>query len=145
MNKIMVIGHLGQDPDIRYSKDGLAICNFSLAVNEKKKGETKTRWFKITAFGKLAETCGEYLLKGKQVFVEGSLDTEEWKDKNTDENRYKLVIIASGVQFLGGNKENNESGNNTSKKNKPEQKPEARSQESENKSQGSTDSDDIPF
>jgi len=142
MNKMMVIGNLGQDPDIRYSKDGLAICNFSLAVNEKKKGETKTRWFKITAFGKLAETCGKYLLKGKQVFVEGSLDTEEWKDKNTNENKYKLVIIASGVHFLGGNKENNESGENISEKKQPDQK-------SENKSQGSStvnpSSDDIPF
>jgi single-strand DNA-binding protein len=103
--KVTVIGYLGQDPEMKYSQAGTAICNFSVAHTEKYKDKEETIWFKVTAFGKLAEICGEYLSKGKQVFLEGKLKTEEWQDKNTGKDRYKLVIIASNVVFLGGKNE----------------------------------------
>jgi len=68
--KAVLIGHLGRDPEVRHTPDGLAVANFSLACSEKVKGEDKTQWLKCTAFGKLAEICGQYLTKGKQVYCE---------------------------------------------------------------------------
>ncbi len=98
--KIILIGNLGRDPEMRYTPDGLAVANFSIAVNEKFKGEDRTQWYRIVAFGKLGETCGEYLAKGKQVFIEGRLRVDEWVD-NEGKNRYTLEVIAQNMQMLG--------------------------------------------
>ena len=105
LNKVMLIGRLGRDPEVRYTPDGLAIANFSIATSEdwkdKATGEQKerTEWHRIVAFRKLGEICGEYLSKGKQVYIEGRLQTRSWeKDGIT---RYITEIIASDVQFLG--------------------------------------------
>ena len=89
LNKVMLIGRLGRDPEIRYSTDGLAIANFSVATDESYKDrsgnrQTQTEWHRIVAFGKLAEICGEYLMKGRQVYIEGRLKTRSWTDKNGD-------------------------------------------------------------
>jgi len=104
LNKISLIGNLGRDPEVRYTPDGLAVTNFSIAVSEKfkEKGESKERttWFRIIAFGKLGEICGEYLSKGKQVYVEGRLQTNEWKD-NEGNNRFTLEVVASQMVMLG--------------------------------------------
>jgi single-strand DNA-binding protein len=104
LNKISLIGNLGKDPEVRYTPDGLAVTNFSIAVSEKfkEKGESKERttWFRVSAFGKLGEICGEYLSKGKQVYVEGRLHTSEWKDKDGN-NRFSLEVAASQMVMLG--------------------------------------------
>jgi single-strand DNA-binding protein len=100
LNKMTIIGNLGRDPEVRYTPDGLAVTNFSVAVTEKIRGEDKTLWFKIVAFGKLGEICGEYLSKGKQVYVDGRLQTSEWEDRDGNK-RFTLEIVASTMQMLG--------------------------------------------
>lgn len=106
VNKVILIGRLGKDPEIKYFQDGTAVCNFSIATSEewkdKNTGEKKekTEWHRIVAFRKLAEICGEYLSKGKQVYVEGRLRTRSWEQDGA--TRYVTEIVASEVQFLGG-------------------------------------------
>ncbi len=104
LNKVMLIGRLGKDPDVRYTQDGRAVANFTLATNEdwkdKATGEKKekTEWHRVVAFGKLGEICGEYLCKGKQVYIEGKLQTRTWdKDGVT---RYTTEVVASDMQML---------------------------------------------
>ncbi|MBC8463966.1 MAG: single-stranded DNA-binding protein [Deltaproteobacteria bacterium] len=98
--KATLIGHLGRDPEVRYTPEGLAVANFSVAATEKVKGENRTQWFRITAFGKLGEICGEFLSKGKQVYIEGRLQTNEWEDREGNK-RFTVEIIASQMQMLG--------------------------------------------
>ena len=100
--KAMIIGNLGQDPTVRYTPDGLAVTNFSVAATEKVKGEQKTQWVKVTTFGKLAEICGEYLQKGKQVYIEGRMQTSEWEGQD-GRRHFDLEVIASTMQMLSGN------------------------------------------
>ena len=105
LNKAMIIGRLGKDPEIRYTTGGLAIANFSIATSEewkdKESNEKKerTEWHRIVAFGKLGEICGEYLSKGKQVYIEGRIQTRSWDDKDGN-RKYTTEIVASDVQFL---------------------------------------------
>ncbi len=106
LNKVMLIGHLGRDPEIRYTQQGLAVVNFSLATTEqwtdKNSGERqeKTEWHRIVVFGKQAEICEKYLAKGRQVYIEGRLQTSTYeKDGQT---HYATDIVASNFQFLGG-------------------------------------------
>lgn len=106
LNKVMLIGNLGKDPDIRYTEGGTAVANFSLATAEKYKNkagdyEEKTEWHNITAWGKLAEICGDYLAKGKQVYIEGRLETRKWTDKEGND-RYTTGINADKMVMLGG-------------------------------------------
>ena len=109
INKVIIVGRLGQDPEVRYTPDGTAVVNFSVATSQewkdKNTGEKKelTEWHRIVAFRKLAEICGEYLAKGRQVYVEGRLQTRKWEDtKNPGVTRYTTEIVANDVQFLGG-------------------------------------------
>jgi single-strand DNA-binding protein len=106
INKATIIGNLGNDPEVRYTQDGTPVANFSVATSEtytdKDSGEKreKTEWHRIVAWKQLAKTCGEYLEKGRQVYVEGKLQTRSWeKDGHTF---YTTEIIAKTVQFLGG-------------------------------------------
>lgn len=106
LNKVMVIGNLGKDPEVRFTGGGQAVANFSIATTEKwktKEGtwEEKTEWHNIVVWGKLAELCREYLRKGRSAFVEGRLQTRSWQDKDGNK-RYTTEIIAQNVQFLGG-------------------------------------------
>lgn len=106
VNKVILIGLLGLDPQIRYTPSGAAVANFSIACSEKWKdrdGKTqeKTEWIKIVAWNKLAEICGEYLSKGRPVFVEGRLQTREYEAKDGSK-RYVTEVIAQSIQFLGG-------------------------------------------
>lgn len=110
VNKVILVGHLGKDPEMRYAASGLAIANFSLATSENRKDkegnkETKTEWHRIVAFGKLAEICGEYLNKGKQIYIEGRIQTNKWEDKEGN-TRYTTEIIASTMQMLGSKGDN---------------------------------------
>lgn len=110
VNKVILVGHLGKDPEMRYAASGLAIANFSLATSENRKDkegnkETKTEWHRIVAFGKLAEICGEYLNKGKQIYIEGRIQTNKWEDKEGN-TRYTTEIIANTMQMLGSKGDN---------------------------------------
>ncbi len=105
VNKAIIIGNLGKDPEMRYMPSGDAICNFSIATTDSwkdKSGEKqeKTEWHRISMFGKLAEIAGEYLKKGSQVYVEGRLQTRKWQDKDGHE-RYTTEIVADRMQMLG--------------------------------------------
>ena len=104
LNKVMVIGHLGQDPEIRYTPTGLPVVNFSVATNEvfldkEDKRQERAEWHRIVVMGKVALTCNEYLKKGRQVFVEGRLQTREWETNG--QNSRRTEIVATRVQFLG--------------------------------------------
>jgi single-strand DNA-binding protein len=104
LNKVILIGNLGKDPEIRYTPSGLAVANFSLATSETwvKEGqrESRTEWHRVVAFGKLAEICGEYLSKGKQIYIEGKIRTEEWEDKEGNK-RFTTKIIADQMLMMG--------------------------------------------
>jgi single-strand DNA-binding protein len=106
VNKAIVIGNLGKDPEVRFTPGGQAVANFSVATNESwkdKNGQTqeRTEWHRIVVWGKLAELCGEYLKKGRSAYVEGRLQTREWTDKEGKKN-YTTEIVANQVVFLGG-------------------------------------------
>jgi len=105
LNKVMVIGNLGKDPEIKYLQDGQAVANFSVAVNENwtdkaGKKQEKVEWIRVVVWGKTAENCAKYLSKGKQVFIEGKMQTREWMDKE-DKKNYITEVQALNVQFLG--------------------------------------------
>lgn len=104
-NKIVIVGYLGKDPEIRYLPDGTAVCSFSVATTEKKKdksGEFQdvTLWFKINVWGKQAETANQYLSKGRQVYLEGRLSQQEYTDRDGN-RRTSLEVRATDIQFLG--------------------------------------------
>jgi single-strand DNA-binding protein len=106
VNKVILIGNLGKDPETRYLPSGEAVTSFSIATSEtwkdKTSGEKKeaTEWHRISAFGKLAEICGEYLRKGSQVYIEGALRTRKWQDKE-GQDRYTTEIRADQMRMLG--------------------------------------------
>ena len=106
VNKVILIGNLGKDPEVRYTPSGSAVANFTIATSEewkdKNTGEKqeRTEWHKIVAFGRLGEICGEYLHKGKQVFIEGRLQTRSWEDRDGNK-RWTTEIVALGMQMLG--------------------------------------------
>lgn len=105
-NKIIVVGNLGRDPELRYTPQGSAVCSFSMATNEKRRdkaGEMQdvTTWFRVTLWNKQAENASKYLTKGSPVYIEGRLRLEEWTDRDGN-NRYTLEVQGSEMQFLGG-------------------------------------------
>ena len=107
INKAILIGNLGGDPEVRYTPSGVAVARFNIAASEEWKdrdtGEKKerTEWHRIVAWRRLGEICGEYLSKGRQVYVEGRIQTNAWEDKEGNK-RYTTEILANTVQFLGG-------------------------------------------
>ncbi len=105
VNKVILIGNLGRDPEIRYTQGGTAVANFTLATTDRFKNrdgewEDRTEWHRVVFFGRTAEVCGEYLHKGKQVYVEGRLQTRKWEDKGGQE-RYTTEIVGDRMQMLG--------------------------------------------
>ncbi len=105
VNKVFLIGNLGADPEIRYTQNQTAVANLRIATNERwttAEGEQRehTEWHRIVAWGRLAEICSEYLVKGRQVFVEGVLRTKSWEDKEGNQ-RYTTEIRANNIQMLG--------------------------------------------
>ncbi len=105
-NKIIIVGNLGRDPELRYTPQGTAVCNFSMASNEKRRdkaGEMQevATWFKVTLWGKQAEVAAKYLTKGSSAYIEGRLRIEEWTDRDGN-NRQTLEVNGSDVQFLSG-------------------------------------------
>jgi single-strand DNA-binding protein len=124
INKVILIGRLGNDPEVRYTPSGSAVANFSIATSDewtdKDSGERKerTEWHRIVAWNRLGEICGEYLSKGRQVYVEGRLQTRSWEDRDGNK-RYTTEIVASEVQFLGG-RDSGSSGRDASRSSGPE-------------------------
>jgi single-strand DNA-binding protein len=106
LNKVMLIGHLGADPELRYTQAGAPVTNFNMATteswNDREGGKKKrTEWHKVVVFGKLAEICNDYLRKGRQAYVEGRLQTRQWDDRDGNK-RYTTEVVARDVIFLGG-------------------------------------------
>lgn len=107
INKVILVGNLGQDPETRYMPSGGAVTNFTLATNEtwkdKQSGEAKerTEWHRVAMFNRLAEIAAEYLRKGSQVYIEGKLRTRKWQDRDGND-RYTTEVIADEMQMLGG-------------------------------------------
>ncbi|HHR6141414.1 TPA: single-stranded DNA-binding protein [Providencia alcalifaciens] len=148
VNKVILIGHLGNDPEIRYMPNGGAVANLILATSEswrdKQSGEMreKTEWHKVIIFGKLAEVAGEYLKKGSQVYIEGSLQTRKWQDQS-GQDRYTtevVVNIGGSMQMLGGN------GGNQAGSQQPARQPQQPQQQApQNEPPMNFDDSDIPF
>ena len=103
-NKIIIIGNLGRDPELRYTPQGIAVCSFSMATNEKRRDKSGdlqdiTTWFKVTLWRQQAENAAKYLTKGSPVYIEGRLRIEEWTDRDNN-NRYTLDVQATDMQFI---------------------------------------------
>ena len=145
VNKAILIGNLGKDPDVRYSPDGSAITNITLATTENwkdKSGEKqeKTEWHRVAFFSKLAEIAGEYLKKGSQVYVEGRIQTRKWQDKE-GQDRYTTEIVADRMQMLGSRGNSFEVSDSPSES-RPQQRP---AQQAQQKGGFDDMDDDIPF
>ena len=107
LNKVMLIGHLGRDPEVRSTTSGTPVANFTLATNRRwndRDGnrQEETEWHRIVCFGRRAEIAGQYLNRGKQIYVEGRIQTRSWDDQKTGEKRYSTEIICENFQMLGG-------------------------------------------
>ena len=100
LNKVILIGNLGADPEVKATGSGLSVANLRIATTEKYKDVEKTEWHRVVVFGKQAETCKEYLSKGRQVYIEGRIQTRQWDDKDGNK-RYTTEVIANRVLFLG--------------------------------------------
>lgn len=116
-NKIILVGNLGKDPELRYTPQGDAVCSFSLATNERKKdkaGEFQdvTTWFKVTLWRQQAENAAKYLSKGKQVYIEGRLRVEDWTDRDGN-NRQSLEVTATDMHFIGSRSDEAQAGSPT--------------------------------
>jgi|SRR5450432_2115108 len=137
-NKITLVGNLGRDPELRYTPQGTPVCSFSLATNERRKDKTgemqdQTTWFRVTLWGRQAETASQYLSKGRPVYIEGRLRVEEWTDRD-GKPRHTLEVHATDMQFIGGGRN--------------EEPPAERSAPSEQASEPQADfaaDDDVPF
>lgn len=106
LNKVMLIGNLGADPELRYTPSQMPVCTLRIATNERRKSadgqwSDHTEWHQVIVWGKQAENCNQYLKKGRQVYLEGRLQTRKWQDQE-GKDRYKTEIVATTVQFIGG-------------------------------------------
>src|SRR5437016_11691490 len=107
VNKVILIGNLGKDPEVKFTPQGTAVAKFSLATNERYKDKSgewqdRTEWHNIVAWQRLAEIAGEYLKKGRSVYIEGRLRTDSWDDKETGQKKYRTEIVANDLVLLGG-------------------------------------------
>lgn len=152
VNKAIIVGRLGRDPEVRYSPDGAAICNISLATEstwkDKASGErrSETEWHRIVFYNRLAEIAGEYLRKGREVYVEGRIKTRKWADKETGQDRYSTEIIGDQMQMLGG-RDDDGGQREAPQRTAPQRQPQAQQQAAPQSGSGGFGdmSDDIPF
>src|ERR1700759_1081206 len=115
VNKVILIGNLGKDPESKYTPAGMPVARLTLATNERfkdKEGnwQDRTEWHNLVAFQRTAEIAGEYLKKGRTVYIEGSLRTNSWDDKESGQKKYRTEIIVSDLVLLGGGREGGEGG-----------------------------------
>jgi single-strand DNA-binding protein len=107
VNKVILIGNLGKDPEVKYTTGGQAVASMRIATSrswtDKQSGQKKeeVEWHEVEAWGKTAELCGQYLAKGRQVYIEGRLKTDKWQDKETGKDRFRVKVVAEQVRFLG--------------------------------------------
>jgi len=155
VNKVILIGNLGGDPEVKYTAGGSAVTNVTIATSENWKDKTtgenqeRTEWHRVVFFGKLAEIAGEYLKKGSQVYVEGRLQTRKWQDKE-GQDRYTTEIVANEMQMLGGRGGGSASGGADSSRAAPGEAPAPRAagaRASGSKATAAVEDfdDDIPF
>ena len=147
-NRIIVVGNLGRDPELRYTPQGSAVCSFSVATNEKRRdkaGEMQdvTTWFRVTLWNKQAENASKYLTKGSSVYIEGRLRVEEWTDRD-GKTRSSLEINATDMQFIGGRNEEFSSADSEMNSNDFSSGNESRGTSSFSSGDSPSD-DDIPF
>ncbi len=108
VNRVILVGNLGKDPEVRYTSGGQAVASLRIATSrswtDKQSGQRKEEmeWHDVEVWGKQAEQCGEYLAKGRQVYVEGRLKTDKWQDKQSGQDRFRVKVVAETVRFLGG-------------------------------------------
>lgn len=148
-NKITIIGNLGRDPELRYTPQGIAVCDFSVAVNDRKRDKAGdfqdvTTWFKVTFWRNQAENASKYLTKGRQVYVEGRLEVEEWTDRDGN-NRQTLAIQGSELQFLGDNRHEESSANSASDNSFADDSVETENKTAAGNVSAAPTDDDIPF
>ena len=115
VNKVILLGNLGKDPEVKYTQGGMAVARFSLATTERAKDkegnwQDKTEWHNLVAFGRTAEVAGEYLKKGRTVYIEGALRSSSWDDKETGQKKYKTEVIVNDLVMVGGQREGGEGG-----------------------------------
>ena len=115
VNKVILLGNLGKDPEVKYTQSGMAVARFSLATTERAKDkdgnwQDKTEWHNLVAFGRTAEIAGEYLKKGRTVYIEGALRSSSWDDKETGQKKYKTEVIVNDLVMVGGQREGGEAG-----------------------------------
>ncbi len=139
VNKVILIGNLGRDPEVRSTPSGQSVAEFSLATSYRRKDadgnfQEQTEWHRVVCWGRQAEIAGQYLRKGKQIYVEGRLQTRSWDDKETGEKRYKTEVICENFKFLGRKDDAGDSGYSA-----PPSRP------STNPPDSSSVDDDIPF
>lgn len=144
INKVILIGRAGKDPEMKYAPSGTAIANFTMATNERTKDKDgnftdHTDWHRVVAFGRTAEVVGEYLTKGKLVYVEGRLQTRSWEDKE-GQKRYTTEVVCNNMQLLGS-KSDNDSRNDSPPEN-IEAVPDSKKEEVTTKAE---EDDDLPF
>ena len=149
INKVILVGHLGNDPEVRYSGSGAAIANISLATSEawkdKQTGEQneRTEWHRVVMFNRLGEIAGEYLRKGSLVYIEGKLQTRKWQDKD-GQDRYSTEVVANEMQMLGGRGEGGQQNQAPQQNNQPPQPANAPRTNSNGTPAPGFD-DDVPF
>ena len=148
VNKVILVGNLGKDPEVRYTSGGQAVANLRIATsrtwNDKQSGQKReeTEWHDVEVWGKQAELCGEYLAKGRMVYVEGRLKTDTWQDKQTGQDRYRVKVVADTVRFLGGRGTGRAPADEAGTPPGPPPGPE---EHSEGRANGSGSAEDIPF
>ncbi len=149
VNKVILIGNLGKDPEVKYTPNGTAVAKFSLATNERYKDkdgnwQDRTEWHNITAWARTAEIAGEYLKKGRTVYIEGRLRTDSWEDKNTHEKKYRTEIVVENLVLLGGGRGEGEEGGGGRSRGASANMDQRPQQEEAHQGTGITD-EDIPF
>ncbi len=147
-NKIIIVGNLGRDPELRYTPQGTAVCNFSMATNEKRRDKTGdqqdiTTWFKVTLWGRQAENASKYLQKGSPVYIEGRLKLEEWTDRDGN-TRQTLEVNASDMQFLSGGGRSDDMSSGSGSSNEFSNSPDQTSNDDAGSDVSAMD-DEIPF
>jgi single-strand DNA-binding protein len=149
VNKVILVGNLGNDPDMRHTPSGASVCEFRIATNESwtDKGgqkQERTEWHRIVVWGKKAEVCSKYLSKGRQVYLEGRLRTRSWEDKEGNK-RFTTEIVANDVQFLGGREGGGGGGGGRGGDGPPPAEPDLGGGGGGYGGGGSSPDDDIPF
>ena len=145
-NKITLVGNLGRDPELRYTPQGTPVCSFTMATNERRKDKSgefqdQTTWFRVTLWGRQAETASQYLTKGRPVYIEGRLRIEEWTDRD-GKQRYTLEVHATDMQFIGGRGDEGAGGGGGGG---PRPEPPSRPGGGGGGGEGPIEDDDIPF